>query len=70
MKIPIEELEEAENGLEVVVHQLDDYLDVSAEECEFSGCIRMLAVTNLTPSEDRVQLKVVRCIYSTARAGQ
>ena len=49
MKVTIKDVEEEENSLEVTVHQQDD-LDASAEECEFNGCIRTLAVTDLTPS--------------------
>jgi len=55
------EVEEKDDGLEVVVKQHDDDSNASVEECEFSGCIRTLTETNLTPSEDRVQLIVVRC---------
>jgi len=62
VKIFIEDVQE--NGLEVTVHQQDDDSDVFGEECEFNGCIRTLAVTNLTPSEDSAQLRVVRCILA------
>ena len=53
-----------EDSLELVVHQLDDDSDASVEECEFNSCIRTLTVTKLTPSEDRAQLGVVRCILA------
>ena len=61
MKVLIEDIKEEEDGLELVVHRQDDDSDASAEECEFNGCIRTLAVTNLTPREDRVRLRVVKC---------
>jgi len=44
----------------VVVHQYDDS-DASTEECKFNGCIKILAVTDLTPNYDRAQLEVIRC---------
>ena len=47
MEVLIEDAEE--DGLEVTVHQQDDNSDASNEESEFNGCIRILAVTNLTP---------------------
>ena len=43
------------------MHQQDGDSDASAEECEFNGSIKTLAVTNLTPSYDRAKLVVVRC---------
>ena len=58
VKVPIEDVEE---GLEVVVHHQDVDSDASAEACEFNSCIRTLIVMNLAPSEDRAQLRVVRC---------
>ena len=62
MEAPIKDAEE--DHLEVTVHQHDDDLDASAEESEFSGCVRTLGVTNLTPNVDRVQLRVIRCILA------
>jgi len=59
VEVLIEDVEE--KGLEVAMHQLDDDSDASAEECEFNGYIRTLAVTDLTLSYDRPQLRVVRC---------
>ena len=49
MKVPIEDIEEEDDG-EVVVHQQDDDSDVSVEEYESNGCIRTVEVTNLPPS--------------------
>ena len=60
VKVFVEDVEE-DDGLEVVVHQQEDDSNVSVEECEFNDCIRTLAMTNLTPSEDIAQLGVVRC---------
>jgi len=45
----------------VVVHQQDNNSDASAEYCEFHGCIRILALTDLTPNYDRAHLGVVKC---------
>jgi len=39
--------------------QHDDDSDASAENCEFNGCIRILALTDLTPNYDRAYLGVV-----------
>ena len=61
MKVPIEDIEEEEDAIEVIVHQQKDDSDASDEECEFNGCIRTVRVTNLTPSVDRAQLGVVKC---------
>ena len=60
MKVLIEDVE-TDDGLEVAVHQQDDDSDASAKACKINGYIRTLAVTNLTPSEDRARLGVVRC---------
>jgi len=46
------------------LHQQDDDLDASTKYHEFSGCIRTLASTDLTPSYDRAHLKVVKCILA------
>ena len=54
VEVPIEE---NENGLEKMVHQQDDGLDASVKDREFSDCMRTLASTNLTPSNDRVHLE-------------
>jgi len=35
------------------VHQQNDDSDVSAEECEFNDCIKILTMTNLTPSYEK-----------------
>jgi len=45
----------------VVVHQHDNVSDAFVEVCKFNGYINILAVTDLTPSYIRAQLKVVRC---------
>ena len=60
MEVHIEDVEE-EDDLDVDVHQQDDDSDASAEECEFNDCIIAVGVTNLTPSVDGAQLRVVRC---------
>jgi len=36
VEVPIEDIEEEDDG-EVVVYQQDDDLDASVEECEFNG---------------------------------
>ena len=64
VKVPIEDIEEEEDNIEVIVHQHDDDSNVSAEECEFNGCIRIVKMTNLTPSVERTRLVVVRCILA------
>jgi len=58
MKVPIEDVEE--DG-EVAIHQQDGDSDASVEEYEFNGCIRIVEVTNLSPSVGRPQLGVIRC---------
>jgi len=60
VEVPIEDIEEEDDG-EVVVHQQDDDLDASVEEYEFNGCIRTVEVTGLPPSIGQNQLGVVRC---------
>jgi len=61
VKVPIEDIEEEEDAIEVIVHQQKDDSDASDEECEFNGCIRNVKVMNLTPSVDRARLGAVRC---------
>ena len=61
MEVLIEDIEK-EDDVEVAVHQQDDDADAFAEEYEFSGYIRTVRVTNLTPSVDRAQLGVIRSI--------
>jgi len=58
-----------EDGLEVAVHQQDEDSNAFAEEYESNGCIRTFTMTNVTPSEDRAQLGVVRRTIA-ARASQ
>ena len=59
MEVPIEDSEK-EDGLEIVVHQQDDDLNASAEDREFTGCTRNLTSTDLTPSNDRIHLGIIR----------
>jgi len=63
VKVHIEEDGE-ENGLEVTVHQHDNDSDAFAEDREFNGCIRTLAIIDLTPTYDRAHLGVVWCILA------
>ena len=58
MEVPIKDVEE--DSLEVIVHKKDDDSDASAKKCEFNGCIRTLAVTDLTLNYDRVQLRTCK----------
>jgi len=60
VKVSIEDIEEEED-VEITVHQQDNDLDASVEEYEFSGCIRIMKVTNLTPTVGRAPLGVVMC---------
>ena len=60
MEVSIEDVKE-EDDVEVAVHQRDNDSDASAKESEFNDCIKIVGVTNLTPSVDRSQLGVVRC---------
>ena len=59
-EVLIEDVAE-EGDIEMVVHQQGDDSDVSVEEYEFNGCIRIVGETNLTPNLDQAQLGVVRC---------
>ena len=61
MEVPIEDIEEEGDDVEVIMHQQDDESDASAEECKFNSRIRTAKVMNLTPSVDRARLRVVRC---------
>jgi len=58
VRVPIENVED---GLGVTVHQQDNDSDASAENREFSGCIRILASTDLNPSNNRVHLEAIKC---------
>ena len=49
VKVPVEDIEEEDDG-EVIVHQQDDDSDASVEEYEFNRCIRTVEATNLTLS--------------------
>jgi len=68
VKVHIGDVEIKEDGLEVVAHQLNDNSNASADECEFHNGIRTLAVTDLTPSYDIAQLRVIR--YTLAQLEQ
>ena len=59
MDVPIKDVEE--DDLEVAVHRQDDDSNASAEDHEFSGYIRTLASTDLSFSNDRIHLGIVRC---------
>ena len=62
MEVSIEDIEEEEeDDVEMTVHQQDNDLDASVEEYEFSVCIRIMKVTNLTPTVGRAPLGVVMC---------
>ena len=61
-------IEDVEDGLEVAVHQHDIDSDASAENCEFSGCIKTLASTDLTLNNDRIHLGVIRCTSTQSQS--
>ena len=67
MEVPIEDVGE-KNGIEGAVHQQDDDSDTFVEDREFNGCIRTLASNDITPSNDRIHLGVVR--YTTTQPQQ
>jgi len=55
VKVPIEDIEEDNDG-EVAIHQQDDDSDASVEEYEFNGYIRTVEAINLSHSVGRAQL--------------